>query len=317
MRGWPVSAQRSDERSRAPGHRRRPQTRLRRRVAAGHVRARRRSRGHAADLRRRRRRGSAGRALRHGDGDQLGRASARSGRRRRAPGGRDRHTRRKEPAGGARRLRPRLDVRGRCCLAAAPASSGRSGRIMRPSEASAAEAQAEAERIAALPTLRRPAGDPGAGRVARPAVTPRSSPADMLKEVSIFSELDHQLLDEIAETRRGHQRPRRARICSAPATWPTPCTCSCPAVARWSTPTTSTSSRWGAARSGRARADHGRAARASIRARRDSELLKLRHADFERLLRTEPSFAVELTRELGRQLQASRPRTPPAAAATR
>jgi predicted acylesterase/phospholipase RssA/CRP-like cAMP-binding protein len=46
---------------------------------------------------------------------------------------------------------------------------------------------------------------------------------------------------------------------------------------------------------------------ASVRARRDTELLELPRAEFERLVRDAPAFAVGLTRELGRQLQASRP----------
>jgi NTE family protein len=47
---------------------------------------------------------------------------------------------------------------------------------------------------------------------------------------------------------------------------------------------------------------------ASVRARRDTELLELPRGEFERLVRDEPAFAVRLTQELGRQLQASRPR---------
>jgi NTE family protein len=49
---------------------------------------------------------------------------------------------------------------------------------------------------------------------------------------------------------------------------------------------------------------------ASVRARRDSELLRLASADFAALLSHEPRFALSLMRELGRQLQASRARTP-------
>jgi NTE family protein len=45
---------------------------------------------------------------------------------------------------------------------------------------------------------------------------------------------------------------------------------------------------------------------ASVRARRDSELLELTRSDFGELLASEPELALALTRELGRQLQASR-----------
>ena len=50
---------------------------------------------------------------------------------------------------------------------------------------------------------------------------------------------------------------------------------------------------------------------ASVRASRDTELLELTHAEFERLLTEEPTFAAALTSELGRQLAVSRPVTPP------
>jgi predicted acylesterase/phospholipase RssA len=50
---------------------------------------------------------------------------------------------------------------------------------------------------------------------------------------------------------------------------------------------------------------------ASIRARRDTELLKLDHAEFEGLMLEQPAFALGLTRELGSQLQSSRPRVVP------
>ncbi len=50
---------------------------------------------------------------------------------------------------------------------------------------------------------------------------------------------------------------------------------------------------------------------ASVRASRDSELLELDRVEFDRLLRDEPTFAVALTAELGRQLAASRPRETP------
>jgi NTE family protein len=49
---------------------------------------------------------------------------------------------------------------------------------------------------------------------------------------------------------------------------------------------------------------------ASVRARRDSELLRVASADFAALLSHEPRFALSLMRELGRQLQESRARTP-------
>jgi predicted acylesterase/phospholipase RssA/CRP-like cAMP-binding protein len=50
---------------------------------------------------------------------------------------------------------------------------------------------------------------------------------------------------------------------------------------------------------------------ATVRARRDSELLRLGHDDFAALLRDHPDFSLALTRELGRQLQESRALTPP------
>jgi NTE family protein len=51
---------------------------------------------------------------------------------------------------------------------------------------------------------------------------------------------------------------------------------------------------------------------ASVRARRDTELIELGRASFERLIQTAPSFALGLTRAMGAQLAASR--TPVAAA---
>jgi NTE family protein len=50
---------------------------------------------------------------------------------------------------------------------------------------------------------------------------------------------------------------------------------------------------------------------ASVRARRDSELLELTRPQFAELLTTEPEFALALTRELGRELQDSRALIPP------
>jgi NTE family protein len=50
---------------------------------------------------------------------------------------------------------------------------------------------------------------------------------------------------------------------------------------------------------------------ASVRARRDSELLVVDRSSFTELLSTEPEFALALTRELGHQLQESRALTPP------
>ena len=50
---------------------------------------------------------------------------------------------------------------------------------------------------------------------------------------------------------------------------------------------------------------------ASVRVRRDSELLELTRAQFAELLTTEPEFALALTRELGRELQESRALIPP------
>ena len=49
---------------------------------------------------------------------------------------------------------------------------------------------------------------------------------------------------------------------------------------------------------------------ASVRARRDSELLVVDRSSFSELLRTEPEFALALTRELGHQLQESRALAP-------
>jgi predicted acylesterase/phospholipase RssA/CRP-like cAMP-binding protein len=197
------------------------------------------------------------------------------------------------------------------CLAAAVLLVWTMGRITRPAEASAAAARAEAERIAALPCYPEPAPVPAPAEVGR-VVTPRSSPAEVLREVSIFHGLDHELLDEIADSAAIVNVPAGVHLFHAGD----------PADALY------------VLLSGRcevidADGEHiltlgrgavlgelglitGEVRAASIRARRDSELLKLGHEEFERLLRSEPSFAVSLTRELGRQLQASRPRTPPA-----
>jgi NTE family protein len=49
---------------------------------------------------------------------------------------------------------------------------------------------------------------------------------------------------------------------------------------------------------------------ASVRAARDADLLKLPHQEFDRLLHEEPAFVLDLTRELGRQIQARRPSWP-------
>ena len=54
---------------------------------------------------------------------------------------------------------------------------------------------------------------------------------------------------------------------------------------------------------------------ASVRARRDSELLELGREPFESLIRTTPEFAVALTRSLGSRLAATRPAAAPAAPA--
>ena len=50
---------------------------------------------------------------------------------------------------------------------------------------------------------------------------------------------------------------------------------------------------------------------ASVRVRRDSELLSSTRPQFAELLTTEPEFALALTRELGRELQESRALIPP------
>jgi NTE family protein len=52
---------------------------------------------------------------------------------------------------------------------------------------------------------------------------------------------------------------------------------------------------------------------ASVRAVRDAELLRLPQPQFEQLMREQPAFVIALTRELGRQIQASRPRSLPSA----
>lgn len=200
---------------------------------------------------------------------------------------------------------------GGCLLAALLLVATMRG-IIRPAEASAAEAEAEAERIAALPTY---PDLPVLGRMTppeRPPVPARSTAAEVLAEVSIFSELSQELREEVAERAEIVHVPGGAHLFRAGD----------PADALY------------VLLAGRceivgADDEHlmtvGRGAvlgelglitesprSASVHARRDTEMLKLTHGEFERLLAEEPTFAVGLTRELGRQLQASRPRvTPP------
>ena len=198
------------------------------------------------------------------------------------------------------------------CLAAAAVLGWTMGRIVRPAEASALAARAEAERIAALPAYPGPPAGPAPAEQSRPAVTPRSSPAEVLREVSIFRELDHELLDEIAETAEVVHVPAGAFLFRAGDVADALYVllggrCEVIDVDGEHILTLGRGEVLGELGliTGEPRA-------ASIRARRDTELLELRRDAFEHLLRTEASFAVGLTRELGRQLQASRPRTPPA-----
>ena len=197
------------------------------------------------------------------------------------------------------------------CLAAAALLVWTMGRITRPAEASAAEAKAEAERIASLPTYPELPAFPAPVPGERPAVTPRSTPAEVLREVSLFHDLDPELLDEIAESAEivqvsaGRFLFRSGDVADALYVL---LAGRCEVIAADEEHILTLGR---GAVLGELGLVTGEPRAASIRARRDSELLKLAHADFERLVRTEPSFAVGLTRELGRQLQASRPRTPP------
>src|SRR4051794_11234399 len=197
------------------------------------------------------------------------------------------------------------------CIGAAALLVWTMGRITRPAEASAAEAMLEAERIAALPTYPDLPAIAAPREAPRAPVSPRSSPADVLKEVSIFHELDAAVLEEVAERaeiiqvsggthlfRAGEEADSLYVLLSG----------RCDVMAA-DDEHLLTAGR--GAVLGELGLVTGEPRAASVRARRDSELLKLRRSEFERLLREEPAFAVGLTRELGRQLQASRPRNPP------
>src|SRR4051794_12069649 len=197
------------------------------------------------------------------------------------------------------------------CLCAAALLAWTLGRIVRPAEASAASARAEAERIATLPTYPDLPAAPEPAVEARPILPARSSPAEVLHEVSIFGDLDPALLEEIADHaeivhasggthlfRAGDVADSLYVVLAGRLEVVDRADVHILTVGR-------------GAVLGELGIITSEPRAASIRARRDSELLKLRPDEFERLLRDEPSFAVGLTRELGRQLQASRPRVPP------
>ena len=196
------------------------------------------------------------------------------------------------------------------CLCAAALLVWTMGRIIRPAEASAGEAEAEAERIAAVPTYAELPVAVEPAPVARAIVAGRSTPAEVLSEVSIFRELERTVLEEVAERaeivrvaggthlfRAGEKADALYVLLSG----------RCDVVAGEEHLVTVGRG----AVLGELGLVTGAPRSASVRARRDSELLKLSHDEFKRLLREEPAFAVGLTSELGRQLQASRPRTPP------
>ncbi len=199
-----------------------------------------------------------------------------------------------------------------CCLGAAAILGWTMGHIQTPSEASAAAARAEAERLAALPALPDVPAPARPDALARPAAPVPLTPAETLAEVSIFSELDPGLLGEIADRAQVVHVPGGTHLFRAGE----------PADALYvvlggrcevvdaDDEHIRTLSR--GAVLGELGLLTGGTRSASIRARRDSELLKLGREEFERLLREQPAFAVGLTRELGAQLQASRPRTVPA-----
>ena len=197
------------------------------------------------------------------------------------------------------------------CLAAAALLVWTMGRIVRPAEASAAEARAEAERIAALPTYPDLPAIPAPAEWPRPPLQARSSPAEVLGEVSIFHELDPALREEVAEHAEivhvsgGTHLFRAGDVADALYVL---LAGRCDVIAADEEHILTVGR---GAVLGELGLVTGAPRAASVRARRDSEFLKLTHAEFERLLREEPSFAVGLTRELGRQLQLSRPRTPP------
>ena len=197
------------------------------------------------------------------------------------------------------------------CLGSAVLLGWTLGHITTPAEASAAEARAEAERIAALPTLpeiQAPAQRPAPARTSAPMP---KTPAETLAEVSIFRELEPALRAEIADRAQVIQIPGGTHLFRAgdPADALYVVLGGRCEVVDATDEHILTLSRGAVV--GELGLLTGAPRAASIRARRDSELLKLSRDEFERLLREEPSFAVGLTRELGTQLQASRPRATP------
>jgi predicted acylesterase/phospholipase RssA/CRP-like cAMP-binding protein len=183
--------------------------------------------------------------------------------------------------------------------------------IIRPAEASAAEAEAEAERLAALPTYPDlPVA--GNGHVAeRPPIPARASPAEILGEVSIFSDLEQELREEVAERAEVVQVPGGTHLFRAgdhaDALYVV-LSGRCEVIGAGDEHLLTVGR---GAVIGELGLVTGEPRAASVRARRDSELLRLTHDHFEQLLREEPAFAVGLTRQLGHQLQLSRPRVPP------
>ncbi|CAN5232469.1 MFS transporter [soil metagenome] len=141
-----------------------------------------------------------------------------------------------------------------------------------------------------------------------PASAAMSTPADVLAKVSIFSHLDGRLREDIA---------RRTRLLRLPGNeWLfrhgdegdalyVVLSGRCEVVSEDGDVLVALGRGAGL---GELALITGAPRSASVRARRDSELLELSRNEFERLLRDEPAFAAGLTRELGRQLQASRPR---------
>jgi predicted acylesterase/phospholipase RssA len=193
------------------------------------------------------------------------------------------------------------------CLAAAALTVWTMGRVVRPSEASAAEAEAEAERRAGLPTYPDLPSLPVPESVPRSVLPARMTPAEILAEVSIFRDLDAALREEIAAHAEIVQVPAGAHLFRAGDTADALYVLlggRCDVVAADDEHLLTVGR---GAVLGELGLITGAPRAASVRARRDSELLKLRHNEFELLLRNESSFALGLTRELGRQLQASRP----------
>ena len=197
------------------------------------------------------------------------------------------------------------------CLGSAALLGWTLGHITTPAEASAAQARAEAERIAALPVLPEIQAPLQRAAPARADAPIPKTPAETLGEVSIFRDLDPALREEIADRAQLVQLPGGSHLFRAgdPADALYVVLGGRCEVVDADDEHILTLSR--GAVLGELGLLTGAPRSASIRARRDSELLKLGRDEFERLLREEPSFAVGLTRELGTQLQASRPRVPP------